>query len=537
MKRMRWLAGTAALGVALGCSVEPNPAELVVRGGVVWTGDDTVTAVAVRDGQVLAVGSDAEVAQYVGPDTRTIELDGRMVTPGFIDDHTHFISGGFQLASVDLRDAATPEEFVRRIAAFAEDVPEGRWITGGNWDHELWDGAPLPERGWIDSVTATVPVFVSRLDGHMALSVPHDGAAGRRRRGCVHAGVLKDEAMGLVSASIPDPSEAELDEAFRRAQDHALSLGVTMVVDMGSGSWAHLETYRRAHDAGELVMRVYPFVPLDTWERMEQYVERHGRGDARLRWGGMKGFVDGSLGSTTAWFYEPYSDAPGETGLVVTDTAELRADILDADAAGLQVGIHAIGDRANDWLLDAYEEAIRVNGPRDRRFRIEHAQHLTRDAIGRFAELGVLPAMQPYHAIDDGRWAEKRIGPERVETTYAFRSLLDAGARVMFGTDWTVAPLDPLLGIYAAVTRRTIDGANPGGWVPEEKITLEEALTAYTRSSAYGAFLEDRLGTLRPGMRGDLVVLSENLLELDPVDIPDAHVDYTIVDGVVVYER
>ncbi len=551
MKRMRWLAGTAALGVALGCSVEPNPAELVARGGVVWTGDDTVTAVAVRDGQVLAVGSDAEVAQYIGPDTRTIELDGRMVTPGFIDDHTHFISGGFQLASVDLRDADTPEEFVRRIAAFAEDLPEGRWITGGNWDHELWDGAPLPERGWIDSVTATVPVFVSRLDGHMALAnsralelagvdastaTPPGGTIVQDGQGRP-TGVLKDEAMGLVSSSIPDPSEAELDEAFRRAQDHALSLGVTMVVDMGSGSWAHLETYRRAQDTGELVMRVYPFVPLDTWERMEQYVERHGRGDARLRWGGMKGFVDGSLGSTTAWFYEPYSDAPGETGLVVTDTAELRADILGADAAGLQVGIHAIGDRANDWLLDAYEEAIRVNGARDRRFRIEHAQHPTRDAIGRFAELGVLPAMQPYHAIDDGRWAEKRIGPERVETTYAFRSLLDAGARVMFGTDWTVAPLDPLLGIYAATTRRTIDGANPGGWVPEEKITLEEALTAYTRSSAYGAFLEDRLGTLRPGMRGDMVVLSENLLELDPVDIPDAHVDYTIVDGVVVYER
>ncbi|MGD2215481.1 MAG: amidohydrolase family protein, partial [Gemmatimonadales bacterium] len=252
----------------------------------------------------------------------------------------------------------------------------------------------------------------------------------------------------------------------------------------------------------------------------------------------LKGFVDGSLGSTTAWFYEPYDDEPESSGLVVIDdTTEFKGWIVSADAAGLQVVIHAIGDRANDWLLDAYAEAAAANGPRDRRFRIEHAQHLTRAAIGRIAEDGVIPAMQPYHAIDDGRWAGKRIGSERIKTTYAFRSLLDAGARLSFGSDWTVAPIDPLLGIYAAVTRRTIDGAHPGGWVPEERIGVAEAVTAYTTGAAYASFLEERLGVLEPGYYADLVVLSADIFTIDPVEIEDVRVDMTMVEGRVVYRR
>lgn len=550
MRSTTWILAGAAL-VLGGCSVDPNPADLVVRGGVVWTGTDQdgATAVAVRDGRIMIVGTDGAAARYIGPDTRVIELGGRLVVPGLIDDHTHFISGGFQLASVDLRDAATPAEFVRRIAAFARGLPEGRWVTGGDWDHELWDGAPLPRRQWIDSVTADVPVFVSRLDGHMALAnsralelagvtaatqAPEGGTIVRDARGRP-TGVLKDDAMGLVGRVVPEPTEAELDEAFRRGQSHALSLGVTMVTDMGT--WAHQETYRRARDRGDLQLRIYSFVPLGTWERLRDYVAQHGRGDARLWWGGLKGFVDGSLGSTTAWFYEPYDDEPNTTGLLVTDTALLRARIMEADAEKLHVAVHAIGDRANDWLLDVYQAAEEANEPWDRRFRIEHAQHLTRDAIPRFAELGVLPSMQPYHAIDDGRWAEKRIGPERIKTTYAFRSLLDAGANLMFGSDWTVAPIDPLLGIYAAATRRTIDGANPNGWVPEQKISVEQALHAYTVANAYGALREDDLGTLEPGKLGDLVVLSDNILEMVPELIPDVDVDYTVIGGQVVYQR
>ncbi|HEY8468788.1 MAG TPA: amidohydrolase [Longimicrobiales bacterium] len=552
---MRTAVIAVAIGSALaaGCAIKPQPAELVLTGGVVWTGVPgaaPASALAIREGRVLHVGTDAEVERFIGPATRRIDLRGRLVVPGFQDDHTHFMSGGFQLASVDLRDAATPSEFARRIGEFARTLPPGRWITGGDWDHELWDGAPLPRREWIDSLTPNHPVFVSRLDGHMALANtralelagitretadPAGGTIVRDPRTGQPTGVLKDEAMSLVSRVIPEPSAEERDEAFDRAQAHALARGVTMIHDMGS--WADLETYRRARRDGRLRIRIYAFVPLSTWERLHDYVTREGRGDSRLRWGGLKGFVDGSLGSTTAWFYSPYDDAPHTAGLIVTDTAQLRDWVYRADAVGLHVAVHAIGDRANDWLLDVFESAIQRNGPRDRRFRIEHAQHLTPEAIRRFAALGVLPSMQPYHAIDDGRWARKRIGPERIRTTYAFRSLLDADAHLMFGSDWTVAPIDPLLGIYAAVTRRTIDGANPDGWVPEQKITVEEALRAYTAANAYGAFMEKELGTLEPGKRGDLVVLSENILEIDPARIPEVKVDFTVIEGSVVYER
>jgi hypothetical protein len=541
-----------ALLVVGGCAIEPQPAELVLVNGVVWTGmpGGTVSAVAVRDGRILHAGSNDEVRRYQGPLTREIDLAGRLVVPGLIDSHTHFADGGFQLGSVDLRDAATPAEFARRIGEFARELPPGRWITGGDWDHELWPDAPLPRREWIDSVAGDHPVSVSRLDGHMAVlngvalrlagitSATPDPAGGtivRDPRTGEPTGVLKDEAMGLVSRHIPAPGVAERDEALRRAQAHALARGVTMIEDMGS--WAGLETYRRARSAGELRLRVYAFVPLSSWERLSAFMQANGRGDARLRWGGVKAFVDGSLGSTTAWFHEPYQDAPGTAGLMVTDTAVLRAQIRAADAAGLQVVVHAIGDRANDWLLGAFADVAAANGARDRRFRIEHAQHLSPSAIPRFSALGVIPSMQPYHAIDDGRWAEKRIGPQRIRTTYAFRSLLDAGARLAFGSDWTVAPLDPILGIHAAVTRQTIDGSNPGGWVPAEKITAEEALRAYTSGAAYAAFVDDYLGTLGPGMAADLVVLSADLLSIGAEAIRNVRVDYTIIGGEVVFTR
>lgn len=535
--------------VAAGCS-GPEPADLIFHGGVVWTGVPgarAAQALAVRQGRVAAVGSDTDILPLAGDETRVVDLEGRTLLPGFIDSHTHFISGGFQLSSVDLRDAATPEEFVRRIGAFARTQPEGTWITGGDWDHELW-GGELPRREWVDSVTGDHPVFVQRLDGHMALANtralqlagidadtpdPEGGTVVRASDGSP-AGVLKDEAMSLVYRVIPAASEDELDAALQAAAAHALSLGVTQVHDMGS--WAGLEAYRRAHARGLLPLRVYAVVPMATRERLRTYVAEHGRGDERLWWGGLKAFVDGSLGSTTAWFYEPYADEPETSGLLTTDTAELRSDILAADADGLHVITHAIGDRANDWLLDVYREVAGTHGPRDRRFRIEHAQHLSPDALSRFAEQEVIPAMQPYHAADDGRWAEKRIGAERLRTTYAFRSLLDHGARLAFGSDWTVAPLDPILGIDAAVTRRTLDGANPDGWVPEERISLEETLRAYTSGSARAGFSDGFTGTLEEGKYADLVVLSDNVFGMDPKAVRTVRVEMTVVEGTVAYE-
>jgi len=523
-----------------------GPADIVLTGGTVWTGGPrSGTALAIRGGRVLDVGDDGRIARLVGTSTTRIALDGRLVIPGFLDAHTHFLEGGFSLTAVQLRDAATPQEFSRRIAAVAAANP-GDWVLHGTWDHELW-GGELPRREWIDSLTKGTPVFVTRLDGHMGLANsralalagvtpatpdPPGGTIVRDPDGSP-TGILKDAAQEFVTRVIPPASDAARDRALAAAAEHALARGVTFVTDMGS--WDDLTTYRRARARDALPLRVYSLVPIATWARLAEYVRAEGRGDDRLRWGGVKGYVDGSLGSTTAWFYEPYVDEPGTSGLMVTDTTELRAAIVGADAAGFQVIVHAIGDRANDWLLDVFA-AVRAESPgRERRLRIEHAQHLSRAAIARFGPEGVIPSMQPYHAVDDGRWAAKRIGPELIKTTYAFRDLLDRGARVAFGSDWTVAPLDPLLGIDAAVTRRTIDGANPTGWVPEQKITVEEALRAYTVNGAYAAGVDGLVGTLEPGAYADLVVLSRDLLTIDPTTIPSVRVDLTMVEGRVVY--
>ena len=543
----------ASLLLFLGACTTPDADRIYVN-GTFWTGNPdqpSAEAMAVADGRILSVGTENEVRSHAGSTTEVVDLDGAFVVPGFIDNHTHFLSGGLGLASVDLRDASSPAMFSERMAAFAPTIPAGRWIEGGDWDHEAW-GGQLPDRSWIDEGTPENPVFVSRLDGHMALAntlaleqagitadTPDpDGGTIVRRADGTPTGVLKDAAMDLVWAVIPPKSVDERLDMLRRGQEHALAQGVTQIHDVGSyGGWRDLEAFEAAHEAGELDLRVYSLVAISTWQRMADRVAEMGRGDERLRWGGLKGMVDGSLGSTTALFYEPYLDEPGTSGLLVNDTTKLHKDILAADSAGLHLAVHAIGDKANDWLMDVFAEAEAANGPRDRRWRIEHAQHLTRKAIDRFDDLGVVPSMQPYHAIDDGRWAVNRIGEERIKTTYAFRSLLDAGAPLTFGSDWTVAPIQPLLGIYAAVTRRTIDGANPGGWVPEEKITVEEALTAYTISNARAGFWDASTGSLEAGKWADFVILSDNLLSMDPVGIQDVHVLQTVIGGETVYSR
>lgn len=554
-KTMRLLFFLPVLTLGLfACQPSAPPADTIYYNAKIWTGDPEqpeAAALAVKDGKILFAGDDYEA--YRGPETELVDVQGRLLVPGFIDNHTHFLEGGFQLASVELRNARSPEEFIQLLADFARSLPDdGRWITGGNWDHEAW-GGELPRRAWIDSVAAGHPIFISRLDGHMALANtqvlelagitrdtpdPEGGTIVKDPQTGEPSGILKDEAMGLVYPIMPDRTEDELDEALERAVQHALFLGVTQVHDVGSfGGWTDLATYRRAYKEGKLPLRIYSFVPISSWAKLADYLSENGTGDDVLRWGALKGFVDGSLGSTTAWFYEPYNDEPETSGLLVNDTSQLRNWILSADSARLHIGVHAIGDRANDWLLDVYAEAAARNGQRDRRFRIEHAQHLTREAIGRFAEQGVIPSMQPYHAIDDGRWAEKRIGPERIKTTYPFRSLLDAGAPLTFGSDWTVAPLDPLEGIYAAATRRTLDGANPNGWVAQEKISVEETLRCYTAANAYAGFQEGRLGVLKTGYLADFVILSDNIFEIAPEKIKDVEVVRTVVNGEVVYER
>src|SRR5881396_1446095 len=532
-----------------------RPADIVIRGGMVWTGLSSGAAqpgvVAIAAGKILAVGDSAAIARYVGSRTQVIHAHGRLVIPGLADGHTHFIGGGFQLASVDLRNAATPQEFIRRLREYARTLKPGEWITGGDWDHTLWPGQPLPRHEWIDSVTPSNPVFVSRLDGHEALAnaaamraagitkdtpTPPGGEVLRDARTGEPIGIFKDQALDLIGRVEPEPSAEQRDSALARALAHAASLGVTATAHM-SASWADLASYRRLEHAGRLTMRVALYLPVDAWRAVAESVKAHGAGDAWVKIGGLKGFMDGSAGSRTALFFEPYADSAGYRGLMQNPERDMRSWIGNADSAGLQVAVHAIGDRANALILAIYDSVIKAHGPHDRRFRVEHAQHLRPQDIPLFGTLGVIASMQPYHAIDDGRWVERRIGPVRVKTTYAFRTLLDTGAKLAFGSDWTVAPLDPIAGIYAAVTRRTLDGKNPNGWVPEQRISVGEALRAYTAGNAYATFDEGKRGTLAPGADADVVVLDRNLFTIPPDSLDRARVRYTIVGGRVVYRR
>src|ERR1051326_5424961 len=530
-------------------------ADLIIVNAKVHTMDrhaPAAEAVAIYRNRIVAIGSTKEIRKLAGPNTKQIDAKGQLVLPGFNDAHTHFMSGGFQLSSVDLRNANTPQEFAERIRDFASKLPEGRGGPGGDWDHERWPQADLPTKELIDRYTPNTPVFVNRLDGHMSLANslalklagvtkqtldPPGGVIVRDGKTGEPTGVLKDAAQGFVWKVIPPSTfEAKL-AAARAATNHAASLGVTSVQDMSAG--VDVGVYQTLLDRGELKTRIYAVWPLPNWDRLARTGVRAHFGSAMLRTGGLKGFADGSLGSTTALFYEPYRDAPNTSGIpsgeMFPEGAMLER-IRGADKAGLQVLIHAIGDKANDLILSMYEQVEPEDGDRDRRFRIEHAQHLRAQDIPRFARDKVIASMQPYHAIDDGRWAEKRIGKERAKTTCAFRSLLDAGVTLAFGTDWSVAPLDPILSIHAAVTRRTLDGKNPNGGVAAQKISVAEAVRAYTVGSAFAEFQENEKGTITPGKLADVVILSRDIFKIDRKEIDKTKVVMTIMDGRVVYE-
>ena len=544
MKILSWLMLTTLIASAQ----EPTLAVIHAR---IWTGNPAqpwAEAIAAHGETIVEVGSAAAVQKLRGRQTRVIDAHGEMLVPGFIDSHVHFLDGGHNLLSVKLRDAKTKEEFVARIQAYAATVPKGAWITGGDWDHQNWGGA-LPAKEWIDAVTPDNPVWINRLDGHMKLANSRALAAAGITKATAEVaggtivrsaageptGIFKDNAMDLIDEVEPSPSAAMRDRALDAAMQYVTERGVTSVDHMGT--WADLNVFERAENTGRLKTRIYAAVPLASWQRLARTVEQRGRGNDRLRIGGLKGFVDGSLGSHTAAFLEPFTDSPKDTGLFVNTPEDLYRWTAGATAAGLQVIVHAIGDRAIRTQLDIFERVEREQHPADPRFRIEHAQHIAPADIPRFAALGVIASMQPYHAIDDGRWAEKAIGPERIRTTYAFRSLLDARARLAFGSDWYVAPPTPLEGIYAAVTRRTLDGKNPQGWVPAQKISVEEALRAYTVDGAYPQFAEKRKGSLEKGKLADFVLLDRDLTTIPGPEIRDVKVMMTILGGQVVFER
>lgn len=548
INRREVMLGMGALLATRQLIAAERPLDVAYVNAKVWTGQRDVplaNAVGIAGNRVAVVGNNERVRKLASKGTRIVDLRGAFVMPGFVDNHTHFLRASFGLSSPELRTAKTREEFIDRIAKSAKALRSGQWLQGGNWDEQMW-GGELPSRQWIDAVTPNTPVAVVRLDQHVALlnslalklaridritPDPQGGLIIRDSQG-EPTGLIKDKAKDLLKGVIPAPSDADIDAAIGVGTAHALSKGVTQV-HVTELDWVTHDSLRRLRKQNKVGMRFYSFVPLEDWRKLDALVKAEGRGDDWVRWGALKGLVDGSLGSRTAVFREPYADDPGSHGIYRTPPEKLRELILGADAADLHITVHAIGDEGNDKVLGIFEEAIQKNGDRDRRFRIEHAQHLLSSDVPRFAKLNVIASMQPYHAIDDGRWAIKPLGPERLHGSWAIRSLLDAKATVTFGSDWPVAPIDPLLGVAAAVLRQTIDGANPSGWVPEERITVQESLTAYTTANAFAGFQDDRLGRIAPGFLADLTVLDTDLTSCAPEQINRAKVLSTLVDGQV----
>src|ERR1022692_301666 len=538
------------LVVVLGCVMsvfaQTKPAaDLIIRNARIWTVDRSLPeaeAVAILGERIVAVGSSREVDAWRGPHTRVVDAAGKRLLPGFNDAHVHFTDGGAQLDNVQLNDAASPREFSRRIRGRAAKTGKGEWLLGGDWDETKWSPAELPTKDLIDAATPEVPVAVNRYDGHMVLANslalklagitaqtpdPDGGVIVRNAQGDP-TGALKDAAQDLLFKVVPPLNHDQLRHVVERALQHAAALGVTSVQNMNP-DYADIAIYSELLDEGKLTTRIYA-APLIT--QVDDQVKigiRRAFGGPYLRMGAVKAFADGSLGSSTAYFFEPFSDQPGNRGLLSDEMhpiSLMRDRMMAADAAGLQLCTHAIGDAGISAILDIYAEIEKSQGSKnnDRRWRIEHAQHMAAKDFDRFAQLHVIASVQPYHAIDDGRWAERRIGYDRASRTYAFRTLLDHGVRLALGTDWNVAPLNPMLTLYAATTRATLDGKNPNGWFPKKKLTIKEAIEAYTMGSAYAEFQENEKGSITAGKLADMVLLSDDVLSIDPVKIREVKV-------------
>ncbi|HEU4413574.1 MAG TPA: amidohydrolase [Candidatus Angelobacter sp.] len=551
-------ATAALLAVICLCSLagaQPKPsADLIITNAKIWTVDKTrpnAEAMAVLGERIVAVGSAGEVDAWHGPQTKVLDAQGKLLLPGFNDAHVHFVDGGDQLSAVQLKDATSPEEFARRIAERVKTTAKGEWVTGGDWDEQNWSPANLPTKELVDPIAPDTPVWVNRYDGHESLANsvvlrlagitaktpdPNGGQIVRDAQGNP-TGILKDAAQALVTKAMPPMTSAHRMHAIHQAMDHAASLGVTSVQDMNP-SFDDVKAYSELQEKGALVTRIYA-APMETeWKDQAKIGIRHGFGTSLLRLGAVKGYADGSLGSGTAYFFDSYTDAPNSHGLLSDEmhpVSAMQQRLRGADAAGLQLCVHAIGDRAISMTLDMFTQIEKLNGKRDRRWRIEHSQHMAAKDFVRYARLGVIASVQPYHAIDDGRWAEGRIGPDRIKRTYAFRTFLDNGVRLAFGTDWPVAPLNPMGGVYAAVTRATLDGKNPSGWIPEQKLTVSEAVEAYTMGSAYAEFQEKEKGSITPGKLADFVVLSDDIFKIPPAAIKNVKVEATFLGGKLIF--
>ena len=455
--------------------------------------------------------------------------------------------GGATLKSINLKNINDKSTFIDTFKNYVNKVVSDFWIEGGNWDHENWGGV-MPSKSWIDSVTLKNPVLVTRIDGHMALSNsialkkaginkltpnPPGGIIDKDPITNEPTGILKENAIDLVRKIIPDKTKKLRDEIFTISMKHAASVGVTQVHDMCT--WDDLQTYKRNKD--KLTLRIKAYTWYEDWKNLINLIEAEGVGDDMLRWNGIKAMVDGSLGSKTAWMHNHYLDDKNSKGvLIINDTTFFKKLIKDIDDKDVQLAVHAIGDRANDWIISNFLQIIDQNGIKDRRLRIEHAQHLTNNSIDKIIKHDIIPSMQPYGCIDDTRWMHKRITNDLMSRSYIFKTFVQNNVNLTFGSDWDVTPLNPLEGIYAAVSRKTLDGRHPEGWYPEQKISIYDAIKCYTKNNAYAGFQEEKLGVLKKNMLADFVVLSNDITAIKPSDILKVKVLRTVVGGNDIYK-
>ncbi len=555
MRRLAVLLAILAC-ISLVGDAAPEPtraADLILVNGDIYTVDarlGRVEALAIAEGKILAAGTSEEIRKWAGPQTKVIDLEGKFVLPGFNDAHTHIGGGGLALLSVNGEGTRSLKEFQDRIRARLKDFKPGEWVVGSGWDHSLWPENRIPTKEDLDAVSTEHPLLFERVDGHslvansLALKLaditketpnPDGGEIVRGENGEA-TGWLKEKAVDLVGRLVPEPTREQRKRGLLLVLQDAARLGVTSVQD--NSSWEDFQAMRELKDEGKLTLRVTAWLPFDApLDQLEKMRKEGGTTDPWLRTGALKAVSDGSGGSLSAAMLEPFSNAPDNRGILRYDPEQLRKMVIERDAAGFQINIHAIGDRANRVTLDAFEAAKKINNRRDTRHRIEHAQFVAPADAPRFKQLGVIASMQPCHVLSDMRWAPVILGPDRVRGAYAWNLLQQAGAVLAFGTDYPVEPLSPMRNLYASVTRESESGGPAGGWVPENKVSLAEALRAYTWGSAFGQFEEDRKGTLSPGKFADLVVLSQDVTRVPPAEILRTQALLTMVGGRIVYEK
>ncbi|EQB63166.1 MAG: hypothetical protein RBG1_1C00001G0745 [candidate division Zixibacteria bacterium RBG-1] len=537
---------------------EDSPrADLVLLNGKIITLDEHNTqahAIAVKGNRILFVGNNVQVMDYVEKGkTEMIDLRGKPVIPGFNDAHLHFLSGGLSLMRVNLAGCKTKAEITAKLKQKIKETPEGSWIVGRGWDHTLFNKSQWPDKKFLNQLTSLHPVYLTRIDGHVAwvnslalleakidkdIPDPEGGEIVRDSMGNP-TGILKENAADLVANLIPPPTEADMQKAIQTAIAEAKENGITSIQD--NSDLNVLPIYNTLAEQGNLTVRISEWLPFEwikTPEKIDSLKSAFTERPNLLKLGPFKGYVDGTLGSRTAYLFEPYSDDTSTMGIPQYKQEELGSLITKADKMGFQICFHAIGDKGNYLVLKAFEKALLTNKRKNSRHRIEHAQVLREEDIPLFGKLGVVASMQPTHCTSDKRWAEDRLGKKRCQGAYAWKSLLVNGAHLAFGTDWPVEPLNPLIGLYAAVTRKDPQNPEPGaGWYRRECISLMEALKGYTIGAAYAEFQDSLKGSLEEGKLADMVVLSKDIFTLPPEEILKTQVEATIFDGQVIYVR